>query len=153
MGISMLINKGGRFQPGTTGGGNPKGRPKGRVSAATALIRSACPEILEVVIDQARQGDLHACALILARGVPTLRPALEPVAILSAAQLARLSPSERALAVNNAALAGKVPADVADALLSGIAKGCSIYESSELLTRVEQLELMAQTEERGVRRI
>lgn len=153
MGNTTLISKGGRFQPGTTGGGNPKGRPRGRVSAATALIRANCPEILEVVIEAAKAGDLQACALILSRGVPTLRPALEPVKVLSAAQLAKMSAYERAEAITAAALAGVIPADVAAALLDGIAKGCAIFESSELAQRVEMLEQLAENEQQGVRRI
>ncbi len=132
--------------------GNLAGRPKGTPNKTTQIIRGACPEILDAVIGQAKAGDLQAAALILNRGVPPLKAAHEPLRILTQAQLADMTPAQRADAVNTAALAGKLPADVAAALLDGIAKGCAIVESSELLERIEQLESLAETD-RGVRRL
>jgi hypothetical protein len=137
---TTLVSKGGRFQAGTTGGGNPKGRPKGKVSAVTALIRSACPQIIEVVIEAAKAGDLQACALLLSRGVPTLRPTLEPVKVLTAAQLKSMTASQRADAINAAALSGVIPADVAVALIDGIAKSCAVLEHTTFEERLAALE-------------
>lgn len=83
---------------------------------------------------------MQAAALILARGVPPLRPSLAPTRIRTAAPLSEMSPADRAEAVTTAALAGQLPADVADALLSGIMKGCQIVESSQLEARIAALE-------------
>lgn len=132
-------------------GGARAGAGRKRAPIPKAMIDNATPEILAAVIEAAKAGDLQAAALILARGVQPLRPSLAPVRVISAAALAKLSPAQRAEAVNAAALSGKLPPDVAAALLDGIAKGCSIYESSELLGRIEQLE--QQAEQHGARRI
>jgi hypothetical protein len=124
--------------------GNPAGRPKGAPNRTTAMIRSACPDVLRTVIDAAKGGDMAAASLILSRGVPTLKASHEPVQILTAGQLEAMSPAQRAEAINAAALSGRVPADVASALLEGIAKGCTILESTELAERVAELEQRAE---------
>lgn len=121
-------------------GGARPGAGRKRAPIPKAMIDSATPEILEAVIGQAKEGDLQAAALILARGVPPLRPSLAPTRIRTAAPLSEMSPADRAEAVTTAALAGQLPADVADALLSGIMKGCQIVESSELEARIAALE-------------
>ncbi|MFM4870939.1 hypothetical protein [Aeromonas caviae] len=121
-------------------GGVRPGAGRKRAPIPKAMIDRATPEILETVIAQATAGDLQACALILARGVQPLRPSLAPVRILTQAQLASMSPAQRADAVNAAALSGKLPADVAASLLDGIAKACAIFESSELEARLAALE-------------
>ena len=65
----------GRFQPGQSG--NPRGRPPGE--ATTQRLRKDMisdedlREILEVVIDKAKGGDLTAAALIIDRKIPKLR--------------------------------------------------------------------------------
>lgn len=134
-------------------GGSRPGAGRKRAPIPKAMIDNATPEILAAVIEAAKAGDLQAAALILARSVGTIRPRHEPVRVISAAALAKLSPAQRAEAVNAAALSGKLPPDVAAALLDGIAKGCAIFESTELLARVEQLEQLADAEERGVQRV
>lgn len=64
-----------RFQPGQSG--NPRGRPPGE--ATTQRLRKDMisdedlREILEVVIDKAKGGDLTAAALIIDRKIPKLR--------------------------------------------------------------------------------
>ncbi|WP_335854889.1 hypothetical protein [Aeromonas veronii] len=123
--------------------GNPTGRPKGTPNKTTAMIRAACPEILKAVIEQAKAGDLQAAALILSRGIPTLKASLAPVEFLTSAQLEGMSPSQRADAINEAAITGIIPADVAASLLDGIAKGCAILESNELVERLDKLEQKA----------
>lgn len=138
-----------RYKPGESG--NKAGRPKGSPNKTTAMIRGACPEILKSVIGQARAGNLQAAALILNRGVPILKASHEPVQILTAEQLEAMTPSQRADIVNEAAMTGRVPADVAVNLLDAIAKGVAIFESSELAERVEQLEQQAQAHQ-GSRR-
>ncbi|WP_429108591.1 DUF5681 domain-containing protein [Aeromonas media] len=136
------------YQKGVSG--NPTGRPKGTPNKTTSMIRAACPEILEAVIEQAKAGDLQAAALILSRGIPTLKASHEPVQILTTSQLEFMSPSQRADAINNAALTGRVSADVAANLLDGITKGCAILESTDLAERVTELEQKAA--QRGERR-
>lgn len=128
----------GRYKKGQSG--NAKGRPKGSYNKTTQIIRGACPEILLTVIEQAKEGNLQAAALILSRGVPPLKAAHEPVGLLTPEQLQTMTPAQRADVVSNAALAGALPADVADALLSGIMKGCQIVESAELEARIAALE-------------
>lgn len=94
---------------------------------------------------------MQAAALILNRGIPTLKASHAPVEILTAKQLESMSQSQRADAISAAALAGRVPADVAAALLDSIAKNCQIFESTELAERVAELEQQAQAHQ-GSRR-
>lgn len=135
------------YQKGQSG--NPAGRVKGSMNKTTALIKNSIPEILEAVITQAKQGDLQAAAIILSRGLRPLKAAHEPIRILTAPQLEAMSPAERADAVNTAALAGKLPADVAAALLDGIAKGCAIVESTTLAAEVAAMKAAMEKQNGG----
>ena len=128
----------GRFKAGQSG--NPAGRPRGAVSPVTRLIRESSLDVVATVIDAAKGGDMQAAALILARGVPTIKASHEPVQILTGEQLKAMTPAQRAEAINAAALAGRVPADVAASLLEGLAKGCAIAEHTEMIERIEALE-------------
>lgn len=70
----------GRFRPGNPGG---PGRPKGAVSAAAAALDQAAAEaqreLMSVVLDKARAGDLKAIEMLWARVWPLRRG--RPVAL------------------------------------------------------------------------
>lgn len=119
--------------------GCPTGKPKGTLSKVNTLIKNACPEILNAMIAKAVDGDSQAAALILNRGIPNLRPNLERVEVLTAEQIASMSPGQKADAVNASALTGKIPPDTAAALLAGIQSQLAIVEVSELAEEVAEM--------------
>ncbi len=77
---STFRTAGGRFAPGNPGG---PGRPRGAVSAAAVALDAAAAaaqqEILHVVLDKARAGDLRAIEMMWARVWPLRRS--RPVAL------------------------------------------------------------------------
>lgn len=64
----------GRWLPGTSG--NPAGKPKGAYDKRTHLQREmieGSDEVVAVVMQKAKEGDLQAAALVLSRVAPPLR--------------------------------------------------------------------------------
>lgn len=128
----------GQFKAGQSG--NPKGRPKGALSPAMKLIKQASPAVLEQVIAQAIDGDMQAAALVLSRGVPTLKATQEPVELITAAEFEQMTTTERAEAILAAAVTGRVPPDVAQQLMASLTAVAGVTEWAELARRVEELE-------------
>lgn len=129
-----------KFERGKSG--NPSGRPKGALSPANKLVKQAAPEILESVIEQAKAGDLQAAALILARGVPTLKATQEPVELFDPRVFEAMDTRQRAEAILAAAVTGRVPADVAQQLISSLTAVAGVTEWQDLAERVRELEAM-----------
>lgn len=126
-----------RFKPGESG--NPRGREPGSKNKATALrerIAEHIPEILDSLVDQARQGDTAAAKLLLDRALPALRPTDQPVTLpLAGADLAA-----DGRAVVSAVGSGDVTPETAKTLLSGLSSLARVVEVGELLQRIEALE-------------
>lgn len=62
--------------------GNPRGRPPGRPDARTKITRALMDEGLEiarVVTEAAKEGDLQACGIVLARIAPPMKAQSERV--------------------------------------------------------------------------
>ena len=126
--------------------GNANGRPAG--SGKAQIVRRIVSDVfgnengaIKVVAELAKGGDLQACALLLSKTVPPLRSSHEVVALIDAETLQGMSASQRAARVNEAAIAGRLPPDVALLLLDGIEREYRIAENTELLERFERLEL------------
>lgn len=126
--------------------GNSNGRPTGTGKAQ--IIRRIIADIfgdesgaIRKVAELAREGDLQACSLLLSKTVPPLRSSHEPVTLVDADALGAMTASQRAALINEAAILGKLPADIALLLLDGIEREYRITESTELLERFERLEL------------
>lgn len=126
-----------QFKPGQSG--NPAGKPKGAVSARTKLLRDASLPTLKAVIEKAKSGDLQAASLVLDRTVPRLKPGVEPVAIVDDAD-AEMTLTEKAHAVSNAILQGRLDPVVGAQVLTAMAGVARIAEMDELSRRIEQLE-------------
>ncbi len=60
---------------------NPAGRPRitDRKARVTQALLDEAPAIVRVVLDAAKEGDLSACGMVLARIVPALRAQAERV--------------------------------------------------------------------------
>lgn len=120
-----------------------RGRPVGSVNPINRRLREVAPEIIDAAVNEALGGNVPAMALLLSRALPPARAVLPLVGVATAQALAGTSPAERALLVEGAALSGQMPADVAAALLDGIAKSCQIFESTDLAERLAALEAKA----------
>lgn len=84
------------FKPGKSG--NPAGKPKGARNHATRLVlglmEDGAQEVVQVILDAAKQGDLAAAKLVIERIAPPMRerplqidlPAVDTAAGINAAQ-------------------------------------------------------------------
>ena len=134
------------WQKGQTG--NSNGRPAG--SGKAQIVRRIIADVfgdeagaIRKVAELAQEGDLQACSLLLSKTVPPLRSTHEAVTLIDVETLQGMSASQRAGLVNEAAITGRLPPDIALLLLDGIQREYQITESTELLERLEQLEIKA----------
>ena len=109
----------GRFAPGNPGG---PGRPKSAVSAAAAALdqvaAEAQRELMNVVLDKARAGDLKAIEMLWARVWPLRRG--RPVALDAPAIGCANDVQATKAAVTEAVLAGEITGHEAQPILSAI---------------------------------
>lgn len=63
--------------------GNPNGRPKTKVAKADLreAIAESLPDIITMLVDKAKYGDINAAKILLDRCLPALKPQAEPVSI------------------------------------------------------------------------
>ena len=131
------------WQKGQTG--NSNGRPAG--SGKAQIVRRIIADVfgdesgaIRKVAELAQEGDLQACSLLLSKTVPPLRSSHEAVTLIDAEALQAMTASQRAALINEAAITGRLPADIALLLLDGIEREYRILESTELCERFEALE-------------
>lgn len=132
-----------RGNPSWTPGGpspNPTGRPKGivdkRQKVQVALMDDA-PAVARVVIDAALEGDLQACALVLARVSPNLRSQSQPVTF-NFDPTASISRQVEAILL--AVSTGDVPPDVGKQIIDSVQALSAIRTVEELEQRIIELE-------------
>ncbi|MFQ2620890.1 hypothetical protein ACK3Y2_19155 [Aeromonas caviae] len=131
------------WQKGETG--NSNGRPVG--SGKAQIVRRIVSDVfgdengaIKVVAELAKGGDLQACALLLSKTIPPLRSSHEAVTLIDAEALQAMTAAQRAALINEAAITGRLPADIALLLLDGVERESRILESTELFERFEALE-------------
>ncbi len=131
------------WQKGQTG--NSNGRPAG--SGKAQIVRRIIADVfgdesgaIRKVAELAQEGDLQACSLLLSKTVPPLRSSHEAVTLIDAEALQAMTASQRAALINEAAITGRLPADIALLLLDGVERENRILESTELFERFEALE-------------
>lgn len=134
------------WQKGQTG--NSNGRPTG--SGKAQIVRRVIADVfgdengaIQAVAELAKGGDLQACSLLLSKTIPPLRSSHEAVTLIDVEALQAMTASQRAALINEAAITGRLPADIALLLLDGIEREYRIVENTELLERLEQLEAKA----------
>lgn len=139
------------WQKGQTG--NSNGRPAG--SGKAQIVRRIIADVfgdesgaIRKVAELAQEGDLQACSLLLSKTVPPLRSSHEAVTLIDAEALGAMTASQRAALINEAAILGKLPADIALLLLDGIEREHRILECTELFERFEALEKKLNQEKR-----
>jgi hypothetical protein len=124
-----------KFKPGESG--NPRGRPPNKT--ATALLRKAIvdamPEIIQGLIDAAKQGDVGAATVLLSRCVPVLKAESLPVNLPVVDGLA-----EQGGVIIRSIMSGKTAPDVGAALITALASQSKIVEIDDLIKRIEILE-------------
>jgi hypothetical protein len=131
------MNKNTKFLPGTSG--NPAGRKKGNATAQKLrqAIADDIGDVIDVLMKQAKNGDVASAKLLMDRAVPTLRPVSEAIVINSipddnTAEIGRL--------IIDATLRGELAPDVSSQLLTGLASQVRIEEYTLLEARISQLE-------------
>ncbi len=126
-----------QFKPGQSG--NPKGRPKVKLTASDLRQRLAryAEQIVDTLVQAALQGDVQAARLVLERCVPAIKP-VEQAAVLPLPTGGSLTDQGRA--VLGAVADGVLAPGQGSALLSGIGTLARVAEIDELTRRVEALE-------------
>lgn len=126
-----------QFKPGQSG--NPRGRPKAKLTATDLRQRLArdADQIIEAVVQSALSGDTQAARLVLERIVPAIKPTEQAVQ-LPMPEGANLT--EQGRVVLAAVAAGALAPSQGSALLSGIGTLARVSEIDELTARVQRLE-------------
>jgi hypothetical protein len=124
-----------KYKPGQSG--NPNGRPKDK-TPATQLRKSiseAMPDIINKLIEQAKEGDIQAAKVLLDRVCPTLKAQAIPVDIATGDNLAETGGN-----VINATMAGLIPPDIGSQLITALAAQTKIIEQQEVIERLQRIE-------------
>ncbi|WP_345198036.1 DUF5681 domain-containing protein [Kistimonas scapharcae] len=128
------------WEPGVSG--NAKGRSPGPRSKVIETLRKPLEKngkaIIAKVVDMALEGDPQAMKICCDKLLPNLRGADQVVVVDGIT--GNSSITEKAEAIVNATVTGKIPPDQATSLLSALASCCRIIEAGELLARIEALE-------------
>jgi hypothetical protein len=124
-----------KFKPGQSG--NPAGRPKNKTPAT--LLRKAIaddmPDIITSLVNLAKNGDVPAAKVLLDRVCPPLKPQAIPISLTINDSL-----SEQGHEVIKATLAGQIPPDIGNQLITMLSHQAKLIEIDELIRRVEALE-------------
>jgi hypothetical protein len=128
----------GRWQPGESG--NPRGRPVGVKNKRTLMAEQLEKDgvgISQVITAAALEGDMQACALVLSRTVPPLRPRAERVQFTLNTDATFTDQAKQIMA---AIAAGEVDLDTGKSLMDCLGNIQGLFQVDELIARVSQLE-------------
>jgi hypothetical protein len=124
-----------KFKPGVSG--NPAGRPKGQHPAhklRNAIVESM-PQIIENLVNLAKNGDVAATKVLLDRVCPTLKPQAMPISLPVNGSLA-----EQGGEIIKATMSGQIPPDIGSQLITALAHQAKIVEIDDVLKRLDALE-------------
>ncbi len=124
-----------KFEKGVSG--NPKGRTPAHITANKVRkgLADDLPDILNKLVELAKQGDTTAIKLILDRVCPAIKPQALPVNLPIFESLA-----EQGNEIIKATMTGKIPPDIGSQLITALANQAKIIEIDELTKRIEALE-------------
>ena len=125
--VVVRRDAGGRWLPGASG--NPNGRPVGASGVGLRMARDYAIELLPVLMEEARSGNMDIAKFIVGLGLPKQKPVMVPGAL----------PNSPAGLLDAMAI-GDIPADVCNEALQGHLVARKIDELGELARRVEHLE-------------
>ena len=119
--------------------GNPKGRPKGIIDKRQKLridLEERAEELLEVMIQQALEGDAQIQKILLSRILPPAKGEYAPVMLnLKSGSFTGLS-----FSIFQSAANGDISLTTASELLSALNLSMKIKETEELEWRVSKIE-------------
>ena len=128
------------FKPGQSG--NPRGKPAGTRSKSTqlleALMQSGAEAITQVVIQQAKDGDLMACKIILDRIIPPAKERPVHVDLPDTANAEGVAAAQSAIL--QAVAAGNLLPGEGQTLSAILESKRRAIETQELADRITQLE-------------
>jgi hypothetical protein len=126
----------GRFRPGVSG--NRKGKPRGCGWAPDLrrALRADAAAVMHQLAQRAKEGDLKAAELLLARVLPPLKPGDDSVRLDAPGETL----AQQAAAVCRMTAAGKLSPGAAADLLASLASAARIAEVTELEARLQALE-------------
>ena len=104
-----------KFKPGVSG--NPAGRPKGQHPAHKLrnTIVESMPQIIENLVNLAKNGDVQAAKVLLDRVCPTLKPQAMPISLPVNGSLA-----EQGGEIIKATMSGQIPPDIGSHLITAL---------------------------------
>ena len=115
-----------------------RGRKPGSLNKVNQLLREAAPDVIQAVIEQAKEGDIPAASLILARTAAPLKAAACPIELSGPIE----SMADYVRKLLHAAADGADPQVVAQ-LIKAVSDAVKLIEYSELEQRVVDLEANA----------
>ena len=124
-----------KFKPGVSG--NPAGRPKGQHPAhklRNAIVESM-PQIIENLVNLAKNGDVQAAKVLLDRCCPVLKPQAMPINLPVNGSLA-----EQGGEIIKATMSGQIPPDIGSQLITALTHQAKIVEIDDVIKRLEVLE-------------
>ena len=124
------------WQPGQSG--NPKGRPPGRGDSALlrASIQSHLPQVIDMLVNKALDGDTNAASLLLSRGLAPLKP--EEVNYIF--PMGQHSLSGQGMQVLETVASGDLPVSQGTAIVGALGALSKLVEVDDLIARISALE-------------
>jgi hypothetical protein len=121
--------------------GNPKGRPPTHITAAKVRkgLADELPDILNKLIELAKDGDTTAIKLILDRVCPPIKPQALPISLPVVESLAGQGNE-----VIRATMTGKIPPDIGSQLITALSNQGKLIEFQELADRLARIEKQLQ---------
>ncbi len=128
------------FKKGVSG--NPKGRPNGLSKAAKLreLIAPHAPELIQVLVEQAKEGDIQAAKILLERVLPPLKSQPETFIVERKDSL-----TEQGQSAINRALSGDITQEQANDLLTTLNNQAKLIEVEAMTQKIESIHLMLET--------
>ena len=134
------------WQPGQSG--NPKGRPPGKGDSALlrASIQNHLPQVIDMLVNKALDGDTNAASLLLSRGLSPLKP----TEVTYTLPMTESSLSGQGKSVLNAVASGDLPVTHGASILGALGALSKLVEVDDLIARISALEARQATTGGGV---